>query len=232
MHDAPATSLVIIPNSSDEDDASRLIATTSHDLTARLTRVALSSSSAKTVASLHLHTAPLTSVCSNASGSRLLTTSVDGMIGLWDTVVPKNDEVPSDDVQGGGVRKKRRKVGDDQETRPKRKAPIAVLKSHTARVSKAVFIPTKSESAVSVGFDSTIRTWDTEHGVCTSTIVSNVSHWQSVLLLTALPRLLRQSLSWMLHLFPLERLSWPPLLTVPSAITTCASASLQQRQHH
>ena len=51
---------------------------------------------------------------------------------------------------------------------------LAVLKSHTAQVSKATFLQGKSENALSVGLDSTVRTWDTEHGVCTHTIVSRV----------------------------------------------------------
>jgi ribosome biogenesis protein YTM1 len=56
----------------------------------------------------------------------------------------------------------------------KRKAPIAVLKSHTARVSKALFatgLPGKGK-AYSCGFDSTVRTWDVESGVCVNTFVS------------------------------------------------------------
>ncbi|KAJ3554996.1 hypothetical protein NM688_g2815 [Phlebia brevispora] len=176
VHDAPVTSLAVVPNPSNADETSRLVATASHDLTARLTRVPLlpseSESPARTLASLHLHTAPLTSISTNASGSRLLTAAVDGLIGLWDTTIPEKDEVPLEDVQVSHDRKKRRKVNDDPEAKPKRKAPLAVLKSHTARVSRAIFLETKARTAVSAGFDSTVRTWDTEHGVCTSTITA------------------------------------------------------------
>ena len=74
-------------------------------------------------------------------------------------------------------RKKRRKLEDSD--KPRRKAPLSVLKSHTARVSKVLFAPAGNAStdnngkkAYSCGFDSTVRSWDTEHGVCDHTIVS------------------------------------------------------------
>ncbi len=153
------------------------MATASHDLSARLTQIDLSPVSddatrapARTLASLHLHTAPLTSIAAASSGTHLLTASHDSLIGFWDTTIPAKDEVPVEDGLAGGERKKRRKVAE--EDRPVRKAPIVVLKSHTWRVSKAVFVGQGSKEAVSAGFDSTIRSWDTEHGVCTRTIVS------------------------------------------------------------
>ena len=50
--------------------------------------------------------------------------------------------------------------------------PAAVLKSHSARVSKAIFDPTDSKRAYSCGWDSTVRSWDVESGVCVNTVVS------------------------------------------------------------
>lgn len=175
-HNAPATSLCVVSSSTDFPD-SFLIASASHDLTARLTRIDLSQPKqprAETLAALHLHTAPLSSVA--ASSSHILTSSWDGLIGLWDTKIPETDEVPLDEAAAaaGENRKKRRKVADDGEPapRPKRKAPAQVLKSHTARVSRVVFGRGESASAAySCGMDSTVRTWDVENGLCTSTIV-------------------------------------------------------------
>lgn len=145
-----------------------LIASASHDLTGRLTRLSLSESryTSQIVASLHLHTSPLSSISSNSSGSHLLTSSWDNLIGLWDTIVPDEDEVDVEIVD----RRKRRKVGGDADKQPKRKAPISVLKSHTSRVSKAVF-SSNGKEAYSCGYDSTIRTWDVENGLCTNTLV-------------------------------------------------------------
>ncbi|EJF58274.1 WD40 repeat-like protein [Dichomitus squalens LYAD-421 SS1] len=175
VHPVPITSIAVVPSDSPD---SHLIASASHDLTARLTRVDLSQtagpSKAQTVASLHLHTAPVSSVAANASGSHILTSSWDGLIGLFDSSVPTTDEVPADNTANGD-RKKRRKVGEDGDpARPKRKAPTAVLKSHTARVSRVVFgRDAKGTSAFSCGFDSTVRTWDVENGVCTGTITAS-----------------------------------------------------------
>ena len=69
------------------------------------------------------------------------------------------------------------KIEDSAKSR--RKAPSPVFKSHTAR-SKVLFAPTGNSStddngekkkAYSCGFDSTVRFWDTEYGVCDHTIV-------------------------------------------------------------
>lgn len=171
-HDAPVTSLSLDPTSISEDE-SLIIATASHDLTGRLVRVSLNSDTgsrtSSTLASLHLHTSPLSSIAYSRSGEHLLTASWDTLIGLWESHIPEEDEIDVVEIQTD--RRKRRKVsGRDSEPRPKRKAPLSVLKSHTARVSKAVFSST-GKVAFSCGFDSTIRSWDVENGVCTNTIV-------------------------------------------------------------
>lgn len=137
-------------------------------MTGRIIKLSVTESgyTSQTIASLHLHTSPLSSISSNSSGSNLLTSSWDNLIGLWDTSIPEVDEVDVEIVD----RKKRRKLGGDSDKQPKRKAPISVLKSHTARVSKAVF-SSDGKSAYSCGYDSTIRTWDVENGICTNTLV-------------------------------------------------------------
>ncbi|KAJ7191081.1 WD40-repeat-containing domain protein [Mycena pura] len=170
IHGAPITSFCIVPFASVD---SHLIVTASHDLTAQLTKVSLNSvKETKHLATFHLHTQPLSAVSSNSSGSQILTSSWDSLIGLWDTVVPDVDEVPEPTT---GDRKKRRKVEED---RPKRKAPLMVLKSHTARVSGVVFNDEKT--AYSCGFDSTIRSWDLEHGVCANIITASERPFSSI----------------------------------------------------
>ena len=189
LHPAPITSLCII--SSNDEEGSYIIATSSHDLTAQLSQFTIRPSSVNIdnttpstsistsipLASLHLHTAPVSSVSSNSTGTHLLTSSWDGLIGLWDTLIPSSDEV-QELVLNERDRKKRRKLEDS--AKPRRKAPLSVLKSHTARVSKVLFAPTGNTSTVnngekkkaySCGFDSTVRLWDTEYGVCDHTIV-------------------------------------------------------------
>ena len=172
VHDAPATSLSLDPTSASMDEG-LMIATASHDLTGRIVRVLPDADTgnytSSTLASLHLHTSPLSSIAYDRSGEHLLTASWDTLIGLWESRIPEEDEIDVVEVQNN--RRKRRKVdGRDGEPRPKRKVPLSVLKSHTARVSKAVFSST-GKTSFSCGFDSTVRSWDVENGVCTNTIV-------------------------------------------------------------
>jgi ribosome biogenesis protein len=135
-------------------------------MTARLARISLSSTavSSETLATLHLHTSPISSVASNQSGSHLLTAGWDAILGLWNTEVPSNNEVEIE--YDGYDSKRRRTVHKDV----KRKAPEAILKSHTDRISKAVF-SSDGKQAYSCSFDSTIRAWDIENAVCIQTIV-------------------------------------------------------------
>ena len=172
VHDAPVTSLSLDPTSVSGDE-DLMIATASHDLTGRLVRVSLDvdtgDRTSSALASLHLHTSPLSSIAYSRSGEHLLTASWDTLIGLWESRIPEEDEIDAVEVQAD--RRKRRKVGGrDTEPRPKRKGPTSVLKSHTMRVSQAVFSST-GKTAFSCSFDSTVRSWDVENGVCTDTIV-------------------------------------------------------------
>ncbi|CAK5264069.1 unnamed protein product [Mycena citricolor] len=161
VHAAPITAFCAVSSTS---SGSHIIATASHDLTAQLNEVSFGTpENTKRLASLHLHTAPLSAITCNLSGTQLLTASWDSLVGLWDTRIPDEDEVPE---AATGDRKKRRKV---QEERPKRKAPLMVLKSHTARVSAVIFA-SEGEGAISCGLDSTVRSWDLEHGVSTNTL--------------------------------------------------------------
>lgn len=167
VHAAPITSFCVVPSS---DASTHLVASASHDLTGQLTEITLDSSTkAKPLATLHLHTAPLSSIASNASGSHLLTASWDSLIGLWDTTIPSTDEVPEQTNERD--RKKRRRVEEGPKAR--RKAPLMVLKSHSSRVSTVAF--GSGVEAYSCGLDSTVRVWDTENGLCTRTIVRLIS---------------------------------------------------------
>ncbi|KAI9457571.1 WD40-repeat-containing domain protein [Boletus coccyginus] len=172
-HQAPITSVCVVPSPPSTDE-SVVIASASHDLTASLTRVSLApdaSPSSQTLASLHLHTSPLSSITSDHTGSHLLTASWDHLIGFWDTTIPTQDEVtPTSDLASSDRKKRRKVVNEADQGRGKRKAPTTVLKSHTARVSKAEFAPGSNQRAYSCGFDSTVRTWDVESGVCVDTI--------------------------------------------------------------
>jgi len=145
----------------------RLLASASQDGTARLVQVPQPHEGRPTaLASLHLHTAPLSSVASDKDGQFVMTASWDTLIGIWDTRIPETDQTVVDEVVD--ERKKRRKVA--QADRPVRKAPDGVMRSHTGRISRALFSPLSQHTAYSCGLDSTIRSWDTSVGICTSTL--------------------------------------------------------------
>ncbi|KAF8346605.1 ribosome biogenesis protein YTM1 [Amanita rubescens] len=161
------------------------------------------STNATPLAALHLHTAPLSSITSNKQGTHLLTASWDSVIGVWDTHVPTEHEVADVRSPAAGVRtKKRRRIEDEggedgmegvvkngiavvDMKNIKRKAPITVMKSHTARVSRAQF-GTENRGvegkAYSCGFDSTVRLWDVETGLCEHTITASEKPFVSLAL--------------------------------------------------
>ncbi|KAH7090152.1 WD40 repeat-like protein [Auriculariales sp. MPI-PUGE-AT-0066] len=160
---------------------SELLVSGGHDRHGLLTR--LTDDGAETYASLVLHTAPISCVCASTSGDCVVTASWDGLLGVWDTTAPDSDEVPLDVLEERERGKKRRRVngaGAGVDDRPKRKAPLEVLKGHTARVSQAVI--SGQGEVYSAGFDSTIRAWDAAAGVCTRTIASSEKPFTSLVL--------------------------------------------------
>jgi len=169
LHPAPITSFAIIPSQpAVPPDEDMLVVTASHDRTAQILRISLdgTQTTSTPLATLHLHDSPVADVASSQDGKNILTAGWDGLIGLWSTSIPENDEVQPDTIEAP-ERKKRRKVQEDGTV--KTKAPSAVLRSHTARVSAVAF--SGGRDAVSCGFDSTVRTWDVERGLCSHTIV-------------------------------------------------------------
>ncbi|KAJ1301329.1 hypothetical protein OPQ81_003730 [Rhizoctonia solani] len=167
-HNAPVTSACWVTEKFDtSSDRENLVATSSLDHTIHLNQLSsLGNPSWTTLASLHLHTAPVSSVSASTDGQYLVSAGWDGLVGIWSTGIPEQDEVPeAEEVLG---RKKRRKV-HDQSSRAVRKGPVVVLKSHMARVSKAVF-DDDNKKAYSCGWDNTVRSWDVESGVCLNTV--------------------------------------------------------------
>jgi ribosome biogenesis protein YTM1 len=118
------------------------------------------------LASLHLHTAPVSSIDSDPSGSMLITASWDNLIGVWSTSIPEVDDAGAVDAMVEKRSRKRRKTDGNL----RKKAPLEVLRSHTHRISQVKF--TTDKSAVSCGWDSTIRTWDISTGVCDGTLTA------------------------------------------------------------
>ena len=88
-----------------------ILASSSHDATARLTSYNAESKSSRALASLHLHTAPISSISASSTGAHLLTAGWDSIIGVWDTRIPSSDEVaPDSAIDHEGKSRKRRRV--------------------------------------------------------------------------------------------------------------------------
>ena len=158
------------PQADPTDEDRLLVVTASHDRTARISSISLNGAQTTStpLATLYLHDAPIADVAASQDGGSILTAGWDGLIGLWSAEIPETDEVPLETI-AAPERKKRRKVQEGGSV--KTKAPSAVLRSHTARVSAVEFAAGAGGNAVSCGFDSTVRTWDVERGLCSHTIV-------------------------------------------------------------
>ncbi|KAL5514534.1 hypothetical protein ACEPAG_1850 [Sanghuangporus baumii] len=164
-HTGPVTAVSVLSGSQKSDEV--ILASSSHDATARLASYNTETKTSHVLASLHLHSSPMSSISSSSSDTHLLTAGWDSIIGVWDTRIPSSDEVALPSVDEGKNRKRRRIAnGGDDTASPKRKAPLSVLKSHTSRVMEALFSPTDEKHAYSASLDSSILMWDIEVGIC------------------------------------------------------------------
>lgn len=123
-HSGPVTSARwITPDLAAHSGGAKSLVTGSHDGTAMIVEIINSERpknepSSNRLASLRLHSGPISSVVANQAGTHILTSGWDTLLGIFSAEVPEEDEVPEDaSVQ---PRKKRRKV-TEKENRPKRK---------------------------------------------------------------------------------------------------------------
>ncbi|KAL5497699.1 YTM1_1 [Sanghuangporus vaninii] len=163
-HTGPVTSVSVLSGSQKSDEV--MLASSSHDATARLASYNTETKTSQTLASLHLHSSPVSSISSSSSGTHLLTAGWDSLIGVWDTRLPSFDEVALSSADEAKSRKRRRVADGDDTASSKRKAPLSVLKAHTSRITAALFSPTDEKQAYSASLDSSIRKWDIEVGIC------------------------------------------------------------------
>ncbi|EJD01960.1 WD40 repeat-like protein [Fomitiporia mediterranea MF3/22] len=170
-HNAAVTSVCTISSTPDGLGRSNdvIVASASHDRTARLTSYNPDSKTSRALASLHLHTSPISSILSSPDGEHLLTAGWDNLIGLWDSKVPSSDETDASSTDEPKSRKRRRLATGNGSSEAKRKAPSAVLKSHTGRVTAAIFSSTDGKRAYSASLDATVRTWDIDTEICLHT---------------------------------------------------------------
>ena len=134
-HNGPVTSARwVTPDIAAHSGEAKTLVTGSHDGTAMIVEILhseepMNGPSSTQLASLRLHSGPISSVTANQAGTLILTSGWDTLLGIFSADIPAEDEVP----EGAAMlpRKKRRKVAEI-ENRPKRKvqhvpdAPLSV----------------------------------------------------------------------------------------------------------
>ena len=132
----------------------------------------------KTLAILEGHSAPVVSI-DISDNSRILSGSYDNSIGFWSTiykemtVVDPMEELNGDSKMSTAARKRRKLTLKDGTIR--RRAPLALLESHTAPVEQVLFDNTDNTVGYSVSQDHTIKTWDLVTARCIDTKTTSYS---------------------------------------------------------
>ncbi|RAH57003.1 microtubule associated protein [Aspergillus piperis CBS 112811] len=131
---------------------------------------------------LYGHKSGINSLAVHAPSNRILSASADHNIGFWSTKKSDAPAAPENLVPSAASRSsKRRKVSSSVST-PQR-GPLALLSSHTAPVSAAIFDTNDSTVGYSTSWDHSLRTWD----LVTAALVDTRSTSHSLLSLEHLP---------------------------------------------
>lgn len=132
--------------------------------------------SAKTLAILDFHKAPVVDLDVSQATHRILSAGNDGVVGFWSTV-PKDMTVVKAlgvDVGGSSASKKRRKMAL-RDSNVQHRAPLALLEGHTQPVEGVIFDKNDSSVGYSVSQDHTIKTWDLVTSRCVDTRTTGFS---------------------------------------------------------
>ncbi|PYH93755.1 WD40 repeat-like protein [Aspergillus ellipticus CBS 707.79] len=128
------------------------------------------------------HKSGINSLAVHSPSNRILSASSDHSIGFWSTKKSDAPAAPENLVSSATSRSsKRRKVSTSVNT-PQR-GPLALLSSHTAPVSAAIFDAKDSTVGYSTSWDHSLRTWD----LVTASLVDTRTTSHSLLSLEHLP---------------------------------------------
>ncbi|CCK71338.1 Ytm1p KNAG_0G02820 [Huiozyma naganishii CBS 8797] len=133
----------------------------------------------KTLAILEGHKAPIVSV-DVSDNARILSASYDNSIGFWSTiykemtVVDPMEEINNKDNKISTAAKKRRRLTLKDGT-IRRRAPLALLESHSAPVEAVAFDLNDNTVGYSVSQDHSIKTWDLVMSRCVDTKTTSYS---------------------------------------------------------
>ncbi|KAL2808114.1 hypothetical protein BJX63DRAFT_424877 [Aspergillus granulosus] len=131
---------------------------------------------------LYGHKSGINSITVHAPSNRILSASADHSVGFWSTKKSDAPAVPQNLLPTAATRTtKRRKVNPSVSV--SQRGPLALLSSHTAPVSAAIFDAKDSTVGYSVSWDHSLRTWD----LVTASLVDTRTTSHSLLSLEHLP---------------------------------------------
>ncbi|KAE8373483.1 hypothetical protein BDV26DRAFT_285103 [Aspergillus bertholletiae] len=131
---------------------------------------------------LYGHRGPINSLSVHAPSNRILSASSDHSIGFWSTKKSDAPAAPEDLLPSAASRSSKRRKLNSSVTTPQR-GPLALLSSHSAPVSAAIFDSNDSTVGYSASWDHSLRTWD----LVTATLVDTRTTAHSLLSLEHLP---------------------------------------------
>jgi ribosome biogenesis protein YTM1 len=126
------------------------------------------------IMTLHLHTGPISSIAPSRSFEHVLTSSWDGLLGVFSLPTPSNPLEETHDLPAepksylpGQNSKKKRKVAGaagDSQTGGWRKQPDMVMRGHTARIGGAIWDKEDRNRVWSAAWDGSVRGWEADIG--------------------------------------------------------------------
>ncbi|KAE8144297.1 hypothetical protein BDV25DRAFT_134790 [Aspergillus avenaceus] len=131
---------------------------------------------------LYGHKGAINTLAVNAPSNRILSASADHTVGFWSTKKSDAPAAPETLLPSAASRNSKRRKLNSSVTIPQR-GPLALLSSHTAPVSAAIFDSNDSTVGYSASWDHSLRTWD----LVTATLVDTRTTAHSLLSLEHLP---------------------------------------------
>ena len=131
---------------------------------------------------LYGHKGSVESLAVHSPSSRLLSASIDGLIGVWSSRKSDAPPAPSSIISSGPMAK-RRKLTTSTST-PQR-GPLSLISGHNAPLTAVIFHPDDPTVAYSTSLDHTVKTLDLE----TSTVVDTRTTSHPLLSISSLPSL-------------------------------------------
>lgn len=131
---------------------------------------------------LYGHKSGINSLAVHAPSNRILSASADHNVGFWSTKKSEAPAAPEDLLPSAASRtSKKRKLNASVSV--SQRGPLALLSSHTAPVSDAIFDANDSTVGYSASWDHSLRTWD----LVTAALVDTRTTSHSLLSLQHLP---------------------------------------------